>query len=137
LHPRNSASFSKGRSSQEKGQTIGVDGNEAQMLLVAHGVDGKADTTARRPRRIERGPANLDQSPHVEVIDKGPPPVGFGWMKSASHLMSKSPFIVYNTNADVAKLSVEFEAFWIETDSRISESSHSRTYRATLSNTVR
>jgi hypothetical protein len=91
--------------------------NTSKILLVANNSDGRDDLPPRRPRRTERGSANMDLPPHIEVIDRGPPPGCLEGMKTASHVLPKTPFVVYNTAGDIARLSVESDAFWIEADS--------------------
>jgi hypothetical protein len=88
--------------------------NTSKILLIANDADGKGDLPPRRPRRPERGPANMEQPPHTDVIERGPPPGCLEGMKTATTVLPKTPFVVYNTSGEVAKLSVESDAFWIE-----------------------
>jgi hypothetical protein len=38
-------------------------------------------------------------------------------MKTPSSVLPKQPFIIYNTTGHLAKLSIESDAFWVETTS--------------------
>jgi hypothetical protein len=64
----------------------------------------------------------MAQPPHCDIIAKGPPEGCLEGMKTTSHVLPKSPFIVYYSNGSTiegerARLSIESDAFWLETDS--------------------
>lgn len=52
--------------------------------------------------------------PKPSIIQKGPPDGCMEGLKTQVNIFPNSPFIIYDTNGNVAKLSIESEALWIE-----------------------
>lgn len=93
--------------------------NKARILVSLQSVT--ESTPASQPPTRTRGrtqltPEFLTSSPHADIIAHGPPPNAEKPYQTQMAILPKTPFIVYNTEGIVSKLSFESDAIWMEAD---------------------
>lgn len=93
--------------------------NNAKLLLT---VQASQPATTAHPQGPAKARCNqaarefLTTAPHSAIISKGPPPNCGKPYHSQMTVLPKSPFVVYNTEGVVSKLSFESDAVWIESE---------------------
>jgi hypothetical protein len=77
------------------------------------------DTTqhGKTPSRERPFVKTLDRPPHAQIVDQGPPDGCLPGLKAPCNVFPKLPFVCYDTSGAKAGLSIESDAFWVESDS--------------------
>jgi hypothetical protein len=106
----------KGRRLDKKKDKLTAHGihNSSKILLFSVSEAKDDEPAKRRPPRDRNFSTELDREPHSTIIAQRPPPGCLPGMKAPSNLFPKEPFCVYDTTGARAKLSIESDAFWVE-----------------------
>lgn len=94
-------------------------GDGSKLLLMA-----KSGTVAvKAPAPMRQGiytaalqPEFMNSAPHNKIIAQGVPDEAEKPFPSQMMVLPKTPFVVYNTEGKLSKLSFESDAMWIETE---------------------
>lgn len=122
IHPEKQKIIFKGHTLNTPQTTLSEYGikNGARLLLVASSESVKKDNQQRSAKTNSKSKAaKHDHSKKVlkqAIIDKGPPEGCIEGNRTQVGVFPKEPFIVYDTNGIVARMSIESDAIWIEAE---------------------
>ena len=91
----------------------------SKLLLMQTETLAKPDTPKPPPRSQwcqAPQPEFLKAAPHIDIINKGVPANCEKPYQSQMTLLPKTPFVVYNTEGVISKLSFESDAVWTEAE---------------------
>jgi hypothetical protein len=108
----------KGRRLDKKKDKLSIYGikNDSRILLFSISEAKDDEPAKRRPPRDRYFSTELDHAPHSTIIAQRPPPGCLPGMKTPSTFFPKEPFCVYDTGGARARLSIESDAFWVESE---------------------
>ena len=99
---------------------IGIKPNSKILVYGTQAV--KTNKRAMKKKTPSKINVNLQEAPHLNIIQKGPPDGCIPSSKGQLNSLPKEPLIVYDTNGNIAKFRVEQDgALWIEYSNTESE----------------
>lgn len=122
IHPDKQKIIFKGRTLKSPQATLSEHGikNGSRLLLVASNESIKEDSLPRAAKTNSKSKAakhdHSKKSLKQAIIDKGPPEGCIEGNKTQVGVFPKEPFVVYDTDGIVARMSIESDAIWIEAE---------------------